>query len=512
MSSSAGPGSRSSKLQAVGVGCLAIGLVALCQLPALRFGFLDWDDPEHVTRNPAVLAPATVSLREHLSTPALGYPIPVTQASYLLEAQLFGLAPWHFHLLNVALHLLNCGWLYALGLRFGLRRSGALCALLLFGLHPVVAEPVSWVTGRKDLLSCCLGLSALWLAGPPSVRRRQVASVVCYGLGLLSKPSLAPLCLLAPLSARLFGGERSGLLRRSVPYVGVLAPIAVLGFLGQRAAGAIADPGRENAGFARAVWYALGHHLRLLFGLEEPTAKYLPQPWPPGFVPALDLLPLAAAGAAGLLMFTLPEKQRRCFGFGLLWAVSCYLPNSNLIPLARFLADSYLYLPLVGAAWCAGALVDAGLELVRSQWLQYAPPLIVVLACLPGSLHSQSRFADDEALWTQALRRYAHPRVCRLWANGVAKRRGPAGGLQATELCMREFGDSLFAKNRAILLARLGRFDEAREQLEREQRKHPEDAGVRRALEDLAAQSGSRQGCRGDCVPTGGTVPIRDPF
>jgi protein O-mannosyl-transferase len=483
----------------------------------LSFGFVEWDDPIHVTRNPAVFAPDKASLRDKLTTPALGYPIPITVASYRIEFRVFGPAPWHFHLGNVIAHLVSCALVAWLALRVGLTLAGTLCALLLFGLHPIVAEPVSWVTGRKDVLATCFGLAAVLFAWPPASLRRKLAAVGCYAIGLFAKPTIAPICVLIAiadaafrverepkldegrLSERLKFQMRSGL---SVlwPYFAALVPAMILGVLGQRAAGAISDPDRAGASFARATWYALGHHLRLLVGLEEPTAKYLPLPWPPPFTPTVDLMPLLAAAVCALVMGRLPPIQRRVFGFGVAWAVLTYLPNSNLIPLVRYLADSYVYLPLIGAALCAGAVMDALVEAVAARAsrivpvLRYSVPIAIALLCVPPLLRSQARWVSDEALWGHALNRYPYnPRVCRMWANGVAKRNGPEPGLQATDRCVSIFGDELFAKNKGVLLGELGRFDEARQWLERARRRHPSDASVRDALAKLppAVASGS---------------------
>jgi len=468
-----------------GIAAISCALIAVCQLPSLRFGFLDWDDGLHVAKNPAVIAPGAVPLSDLLTTPALGYPIPVTVASYALEAHLLGLAPWHFHLVNVLLHLACCAFVFAIARRLGTRDLGAACAALLFGLHPVVAEPVSWVTGRKDLLAAVLGLAAVWIAWPPCSSRRRGASVACYVLGLLAKPAIAPVCLLA-------AWERRNRTRALVPYFAVLAPIALLGVLGQRAAGALSDPERAGASYLRAFWYALGHHMRLAFGLEEPTAKYLPVPWPPGFEPSIDLLPLLAAATGMLLYRALPKDQRRAAGFGLAWAVLTYLPVSNLIPLARYLADSYLYLPLIGLAWFAGAGVDAlVLRFGRLQpMLRWALPALVLVLCVPGFMRSQARFADDQALWAHTRARFPdNARVCRQWANGTAIVRGPIEGLRATDLCITRFGDALFAKNKGVLLGMLGRFEEARSWLERAQRQRPNDPTVQRARRELDAHA-----------------------
>jgi hypothetical protein len=491
---------------------VVLALIAVCQLPSLGFGFLEWDDNIHVTQNAAVLAPDTVSLRDKLTTPALGYPIPITVATYTLEAQWLGLAPWHFHLLNVIAHVVCCAFVFLLALRLRLTTLGAICATLLFGLHPVVAEPVSWVTGRKDLLATCFGLGMLLLAWPPATRGRRIAALACYAVGLLSKPTIAPLCLFVALAGAMFSGDRDATddfswrqlrsqsiaaLRVLWPYFAVVVPVMILGVLGQRAAGALSDPDRAGASFVRATWYALGHHLRLLLGLEEPTAKYLPLPWPPGYTPSVDLLPLLAAAVLWLVVRRLPLLQRRAFEFGLLWIGLTYLPNSNLIPLVRYLADSYVYLPLIGAAFCAGALADVLVSQFEriAPVLRYALPLVIAAACIPPFLHSQSRFVDDRTLWGHALERYPYnPRLCRMWANGMAKARGPEVGLRATDRCLNVFGDELFAKNKGVLLGRLGRFDEAREWLERARRLRPADLSVQSALANLppAAASGER--------------------
>jgi hypothetical protein len=486
------PTTASARRTNAAAGGVALLIVAACQLPCLGFGFLDWDDDLHVTRNLSVLTPAAVSLQDHLLTPALGYPIPITIASYTLEAHSLGLEPWHFHLINALLHLLNSGFVFALCRRLGVSYIGASCAALLFGLHPVVAEPVTWVSGRKDLLALGFGASALWLALDARTRLHRFVAVSCYALGLLCKPSLAPLCIVIavpwldtqdtnarPLDIR----QRARVL---IPYFAVLAPVALVGLNGQKRVGALVDPASSGVGHARLIWYSLGHHLRLLSGLEQPTVKYLPTPWPPSFSPGVDLLPLAAAATALLSLCVLTGPLRRAALFGWTWAALMYAPSSNLIPLARNLADSYVYLALVGVAIAVGAVADALVALTPrlTFMLRWALPALFVALCLPAFARSQGRFRDDRSLWAQALLRYpSNPRVCRQWANGVAKVSGPGAGLSATDQCRERFGDDLFARNRAVLLTRLGRFDEVREWLERAERLHPQHAPAGEALD-----------------------------
>jgi tetratricopeptide (TPR) repeat protein len=154
-----------------------------------------------------------------------------------------------------------------------------------------------------------------------------------------------------------------------------------------------------------------------------------------------------------------------------------------------------VYLPLIGAAFCCGALVDALAHRFErlGPFLRYALPLVVLAICTPAFVRSQQRFIDDPTLWGHALQRYPYnARLCRMWANGIAKQRGPALGLSATDRCMSVFGDELFAKNKGVLLGRLGRFDEARTWLERARELRPSDASVRAALANLPAATSGR--------------------
>lgn len=444
-----------------------LAIVLVCVAPTLRFGLLAWDDRQHVSANPAVVDAANATARDLLLTPNLGYAIPLTVASYRAEHALFGLTPWPFHATNALLHVLVAALSFALARRMGLSPAAATLAIVLFALHPVVAEPVSWISGRKDLLATAFALGALHFAFIDTPRSRLLA-LGCYTLGLLSKPSIAALCLPIVLAPLWFGAGSirdeyrmiiRHLLRRLAPYALVLLPIAAAGVIGQSQQGAISNTA-DGLSRARAVWYALGHHVSSALFWEPPTAKYLPTPWPPSWSLRIDLSPwMLATLIIGALCF-LRGGLRKTVGFGAVWAAMSYLPTSGLVlPITRFLADSYLYCALIGLGWIAGAILDGVTAATgtRLRGLAAALPWLTALALMPPFLLSSERFVDDEHLWAHAMGRFPdHPRICRQWANGVAEARGAEQGLAATEQCIAKFGPALFSRNRARLLARLG--------------------------------------------------------
>lgn len=473
----------------------------LCFLPSLTFGFVSWDDPLHVTENPLVTAPDTQSLKDFWLTPALGYPSPVTVASYRIEASWFGLdSARPFHRTNVLLHGILVGLVFSLARALGLGRAAAALAALIVGLHPVVAEPVSWVSGRKDLLAAVFGLTALRVALGRNLDWRKSHSWFVLGLftvALLAKPVAAYLALVLPvwrwIRVRPSDQDHTGAwtvrlktgLLEVTPLIVVTLIVFPVAYLGQAATHSL----RLETGVfqvLRDVWYALGFHLRLLLGLEVPSPKYLPETWPAPFTPSVDLVPVIVVPAvAWLTRRASPIVRPRALA-GLSFAVLAYLPNSNLIPLTRTLADVYVFMPLVGLAWWAAALVDPLFERLSLTAVRAAIVVVVgaalTLLVLPVSAH----WRDSVTLWSHAYARYPHDqRLCRNLGNARFELQGPAAALEQYQACVERFGGNAFYKNIGLAHAALGHTQQAIAALERASRVDPNDERVRWHLDRL---------------------------
>lgn len=79
---------------------------------------------------------------------------PVVSSSYALDYSIWGLNPFGFHLTNLIIHIISCILLFKiltlLFLRFKHRNLFSLFATLIFSVHPIHTEAVSWVSGRTD--------------------------------------------------------------------------------------------------------------------------------------------------------------------------------------------------------------------------------------------------------------------------------------------------------------------------------------------------------------------------
>lgn len=382
-------------------GAYFLVFAAVCAAFAKTVGypFVLWDDPQYIQNNPLV-NPQIPWPPDGFLTAELGYPIPVTVGLYRLVATLAGLQPWAFHALNVLLHALNTTLLFALLCRLGTRRM-ALFGALLWALHPLVVEPVTWCTGTKDLLYCC-GFLLTIHAGLH--RDRLPPWVLLVGLlTMLAKPTaiVLPAVLLWTVLATegLAGLKRPGL-RLAVLLLGVLALgiFAVGLFLAQHAPvdgyGTVDDSAGSLLERVAGVLQALDLQMRHAL-------------WPAGLLPQYfrltDLRPTDPPFWRGLLwllalillaiaVFRAQDRRLRLW-LGL--ALIAYVPVSMLLPIKRFTCDSYAYVPLL----CLVALAVSALENAVNSW-QLRGELALVCSQLLGlTLQQQPLWETSVRLW-----------------------------------------------------------------------------------------------------------------
>jgi tetratricopeptide (TPR) repeat protein len=186
-----------------------VALVLIAYGPLWRAGFI-WDDDSMLTANPLIRARDGL-YQFWFTRNSLDY-WPVTSTTLWIEWRLWGLNPLGYHLTNLALHL---GEVMLLGsvLR-RLRVPGAWLAALLFAVHPVNVESVTWIAERKNLMAMLFYLLAIFwflkagIAAPyaeasadASIRphapfnRWYGLSLAAFILAMLSKGSVATLPL-----------------------------------------------------------------------------------------------------------------------------------------------------------------------------------------------------------------------------------------------------------------------------------------------------------------------------
>lgn len=401
----------------------------------LAYPFLEWDDRSFILQSPVITTPFQVPLWHHLLTPHFTYIAPVTIGVETLLYAIGGGRAWPFHLLGVLLHGLIASTFFWLCLRLAMDRWVAFVGAVFFVVHPIVAEPVSWSTGLKDQIMATFVVSAtlFFVSRVQKTMAQDDPSQSPWSLWLL--PFFLGLCaVLSKPSAGLLGGVwlvwlfgLKMLQGRDTPKQAWLVS-ALFVILGVALAFAsnwmrVHMLGLVPAKIQRGQWdvlLALGHQtLQLLwpFSLHPSyplvrTADFADNRTWVGLVTLLGII-----CGTGLLLW---HRATRAL-FGLAWCVAIYVPVSQLIAFPRFVCDSYLYAPLMGAILFVGSLLSVPVQRWREADQTKPLRLLGVVACvllLPLTAISAvqaTRWSSDIHLWTPTAREY--PRWYYPWIN-----------------------------------------------------------------------------------------------
>lgn len=399
---------------------LLAGAVLLTYLNSFR-GVFQFDDFNVIVDNPAVH-----SWQAWLHDAPRGVR-PVLKLTYTLNWTC-GLGLFGFHLFNVAVHAANAVLVYFLFRRFSERCGGAgdgiagaapFLAALIFAVHPVQTEAVTYVSGRSMSLMTLFYLGSLMAYDYGTGRNQRLwlhgISPALFLLAMLTKEAAVtlPAALLLWEACAREGREPWGVLaRRQAPHwvllVGIGAALVVhpsyrdLLTYGFGARGLHDNLLSQINGVAYLLSRLVMVH-RLNIDPELPVLTA----WTPLLAAeAALLLALVAMGVAILRKF--PR-----LGFGILWFFLHLLPTNSIVPRLDIANERHLYLAACGIF----LVVGAGAEKLRSarfgEW-KWVPAGILLGAITLGYVtHARNDVYRSEVdFWEDTVRLSpAKPRV-----------------------------------------------------------------------------------------------------
>jgi len=285
---------------------------------------------------------------------------PLTWISYMMDTQAFGMSARAFHLTNILLHAASVFLLFLVLSRMTRSEWKSAFVAALFAIHPLHVESVAWIAERKDVLSGFFFMLTLWAYAGYAERpafRRYALVVLCFALGLMSKPMLVTLPFvlllldywpLARLRAKSGTGVSFGrLVLEKVPLFAMSAVSSVVTYSVQSKGGAFGAPAEFPFGI-RAM-NALVSYIAYIGKTIWPSklAVLYPHPGPS--------LPIWKAVAAGILLIAITilvlraARRKPFLAVGWLWYLGTLVPVIGLVQVGvQAMADRYTYLPLIG--------------------------------------------------------------------------------------------------------------------------------------------------------------------
>jgi Flp pilus assembly protein TadD len=494
------------------------------------FGEFVWDDETIILSRGDLLADAsniptilTSADSTHEAGDGSPYYRPLSILTFMLDYHLWGRDPFGYHLENLLLHGLVAVLVFLLAdVVFGDRVLAWLTAML-FAVHPVHSESVSFVSARNNLLCLALSLAsllALWRSRSGGWRWAS-GSLALFFLSLLCKESAVAIPLLLAALA-LFARDPRLAAKNPI----LVAFFAVLGcYFAVRASvlGVFtSEAGLELSGERlRLVASAIFENMRLILIPTRLNAHYTPE-----FIGFSWAKAAAACSAIGLLaFFSVWRRSPEPIRVGSQWTLCGLVPISNLVAIPSApVAERYLYAVVPGSALCLAWLLRQSLR--RKAGLSLAAIGAILAASGAMAFHRNRVWADNLALDQSMVRAdpanaVAHMHLGisygklgraadaerelresirldasnpRAWYNLAAllleRDRIPEAAAASREAVQLDPDFAMARSSLGVILARLGRPDEAVRELEAAAKLAPGDAGVHNNLGMMYGQLG----------------------
>jgi hypothetical protein len=402
---------------------------------SISFDFV-WDDQQFIVENK--------SIRSLRNIPEMFYRIeaqasmpydfrvfrPLRTAQYALLHFLGGKAepqPWIFHLANIIWHAAAAMLLFSAASRLfqmwgqnlseEASRRWALLVALGFAVHPVVSEVVCWAKSLDDIMAAVFTLAALRELLKPNGWAKNLAwSLFYFLLAVYSKESAVPFAVIPFF-----------VLRHSKKWPWQKCFVATSGFLAMAAVymahrhfviGRSSQTEPISGTYAQTLidmFPVAPEYLRLLCGVPPFFIDYSFMKGHFALVSMAVLLGVALL--IGLLVFGIwswRNEKFRLAGLGLLWTGLFLLPVSNLLPMMQYMAERFLYLPLIGWLLAIAALLSAW----RKETLATALGTALVLVWMPLAWSRSEIWRDPVTLFVRSSRE--GPKTLRVEQNAIA--------------------------------------------------------------------------------------------
>jgi len=339
-----------------------------------------------------------------------------------------------FHLFNVLLHAF-CAFAFWGVVRLLLqtpylqntsweknRDALALSAALIFLLHPLQTESVTYIWQRSEVLSGLFYLTA-YLCYLKGRRARQngfyLGAFLLFYVGLFAKGTVITLPVLILLTEYSFCNLSKTVKRRLI--IGVLAALAVLMTLWSTAwikdllmkfgidfmmpqpvpyiyTNYVLTQFMVLVKYVQLTWFPISQNFDYYFPLVN-TSDF-PWGWPLG----LSLAALAGIFITALRLFS----RHRLISFGMGWFFICLIPTASGITLIESIGEHRLYISLAGFAICLTALLWGCLH-EKKKRVQASVAIILVLGFM--TINRNHVWRSPEALFKDTIAKSPlHPR------------------------------------------------------------------------------------------------------
>jgi len=404
--------------------------------------FTNWDDVALIINNEQIRSLNLKNIKAIFDFRAQGTYQPVRVLSYAIDYHFWKLNPVGYHIHSILLHAFASIFLYLGLLRIipGIRgmeqaeheiiQYAAFFTALVFAVHPLSVEAVTWLSGRKYVLLaffsfCSLYFFAKGFKTKTGQFRLISGSVFLAVLAALSSPFgvIFPLIVFIGVFSMEESNNPVYVLNKHkavwLPYCVIFVPV----FLKLWTTLVKINPGGTGPGtghFEGNSLYTLWTMLRVIFDYVRNiffpfwlNIRY------PDFVSQsfieykiITVITIIAVMSV-IILRNLKKGDKRLF-FCFAWFIIFWLPVSNIIPISTKMADRYIYMAFPGLVLLFSLYVfplfNAVAKKIHISGTIFSMIAVLLIVCYfaPFTLARNRAWKDSGTLWSASLKTYPH--------------------------------------------------------------------------------------------------------
>ncbi len=278
-----------------------------------------------------------------------GYYRPLINLTYWIDYKLWGMKATGFRTTNLILHILTCFLLYQFLILLLNDRQASFWATLLFALHPINTESVSWIASRNNILVTLFALCSIYFYIIGSRKTNYAAmsfSVLSFTGAIFSKEFGLIILPIFFLYRRFLYRENRGIFQELSSYLPFSLVLVFYFILRSQVTGTLLSPVESGSIWSKFFYapYLIAFNLRLIFlpfGLHSFVIHY-----PKTCLSWQAFTGFTCLALLGLIIWG--KRKDKVIIFALLSFLIAILPILNIISTSAvtLISMRWLYFPL----------------------------------------------------------------------------------------------------------------------------------------------------------------------
>ncbi len=375
---------------------------SLAYINVWRAGFISWDDADFTIDNSDV---RTFNLKAFFTNFYLGNYPPLTMFSFAVDYMLGKNNPSVYHFTNITLHIINAGLVFLLFIKLQPNRYLAFFTALIFALHPMQTESVSWISERKNVLCALFYFLSLLLYIRYTKNRNQknyLLVMLAFVAALFSKGMAVslPVSLLA-LDLWMKQPINKKVLIEKIPFFVLSFIFGVIAVKAQSSSGFLKP--EDHYGILQKFLFSGEAFLSYFLKIIIPYKLSALYPYPTGITVLQVAGLLFFVGAIVALILFMRRQNYLMAGAILFFAGNVIFVLQFVAFGAVLMADHYIYIACLGVIYPIMVLIFSVLKQNK------ASSAVIIIICLFFGLYTFKRnsiWQNEINFWSDIATKY----------------------------------------------------------------------------------------------------------